>query len=104
MKFISIEITRVVDDSVFPHLVQALLVDAQGHAHWFVEKDAILSSTPIAVNELPRQGLLACEVLLQWVDLAGRSLVRASTMKPWGVESTAGSSDFVVLAEQLKVV
>ncbi|MDN8616406.1 hypothetical protein [Variovorax ginsengisoli] len=104
MKAITVEITRLVDDSAYPPLVECLLVDAQGQAHRFVEKDAIVSSTPVTVDGLPRPGVLACEVELEWVDAAGRSLVRASTTKPWGVESTAGSSNFVVLVEQLQEV
>lgn len=104
MKVISVKITRIVDDSAVPPFVECLLVDAHGEKHCFVEKDAIFSSTPGKLDELPRQGVLACEVELEWVDSAGRSLVRASTTKPWGVESTAGGSTFVILAEHLQEV
>ncbi|MFM9426447.1 hypothetical protein RCH10_002895 [Variovorax sp. GrIS 2.14] len=104
MKAITVEITRLVDDSAYPRLVECLLVDAQGHAHRFVEKDAVVSATPVIVVGLPRPGVLACEVELECVDAAGRALVRVSTTRPWGVESTAGSSTFVLLAEQLQEV
>ncbi|MCP4014944.1 MULTISPECIES: hypothetical protein [Delftia] len=102
MKAISVEITRLVDDSAYPPLVECILVDAQGRTHRFVEKDAIVSSAPLPVDQLPVPGAIACEVESEWIDAAGRSLVSASTTKPWGVESTAGTSNFVVLAGQLR--
>jgi hypothetical protein len=104
MKAIAVEITQVVDDSAYPPLVECLLVDAQGQTHRFVEKEAIMSSTAVAVGALPAPGAIACEVESEWVDSEGRSLVRAATARPWGVESTAGSSNFVVFAEQLREV
>lgn len=104
MKAITVEITRLVDDSTYPPLVECLLVDAQGQTHRFIEKDAIVSSSTVNVDGIPRPGVLACEVELEWVDEAGRSLVSASTAKPWGIESTAGSTNFVVLAEQLQAI
>ncbi|PIF76589.1 hypothetical protein CLU95_3756 [Variovorax sp. 54] len=104
MKAIVVEIAQVVDDSAYPPLVECLLVDAKGQTHRFVEKDAIVTSTAVVIGALPALGVIACEVESQWVDSEGRSLVSAVTTRPWGVESTAGSSNFVVFAEQLREV
>jgi hypothetical protein len=101
---ITVEITQLVDDNMCPPLVECLLVDAQGETHRFIEKDAVVSSISVAFDGLPSPGVLACEVQREWVDAAGRSLVSASTTKPWGIESTAGVSTFVVLASQLQEV
>lgn len=84
--------------------MECLLVDAHGQMHRFVEKEAIVSSTSVADGALPAPGVIACEVESEWIDAEGRSLVRAATTRPWGVESTAGGSSFVVLAEQLREV
>lgn len=102
MKAIAIEITRLVDDSAYPPCVECQLVDAEGQAHRFVEKDAIVTAR--AVEVFPSVGFIACEVESEWVDSEGRALVHASTTRPWGVESTAGISRFVVLAEQIREV
>ncbi|RRH79739.1 hypothetical protein EH244_31660 [Variovorax beijingensis] len=102
MKAITVEITRLIDESAVPTLVECLLVDAQNQVHRFIEKDSVVSSTPISVDKFPVPGVLACEVESEWVDPAGRSLVRASTVKPCGIESTTGGSNFVVLAAQLQ--
>jgi hypothetical protein len=104
LKAITVEITRLVDDTAPPPLVECVLVDAQGQTHRFIEKDAIVSSSTVTAGGLPQPGFLACEVEWEWVDAAGRSLARASTAKPWGIESTAGSTNFVVLAEQLQAI
>ncbi|NDZ18097.1 hypothetical protein C7T35_38505 [Variovorax sp. WS11] len=104
MKAIAVEITQLVDDSTYPSLVECLLVDARGQVHRFVEKEAIVSSASVAASAFPARGVIACEVESEWVDAEGRSLVRAATTRPWGIESTAGGSSFVVLAEQLREV
>ncbi len=101
MKALIVEITRVVDHSVCPRLVECFLVDAHGRVHRFVEKEAIVSSTSVADGALPAPGVIACEVESEWIDSGGRSLVRATTTRPWGVESITGGSSFVVLAAQL---
>lgn len=104
MKAVVVEITRLVDDSAYPPEVECLLVDAHGQMHRFVEKEAIVSSTSIADGAFPAPGVIACEVESEWIDARGRSLVRATTTKPWGVESIVGGSSFVVLAGQLREV
>lgn len=104
MKAIAVEITRVVDDSAYPTFVECLLVDALGKTHRFVEKEPVVSAADVNVDARPVPGVIACEVESEWVDSEGRSLVRAATTRPWGVESTAGSSSFVVFAEQLREI
>ena len=102
MKAIAIEIMRLVDDSGYPPLVECHLVDAEGQAHRFIEKDAVVTTR--AIEAFPSAGTIACEVESAWVDSEGRALVRAATTRPWGVESTAGVSRFVVLGEQVREV
>lgn len=104
MKAIAVEISQVVDDSGYPTFVECLLIDAMGQTHRFVEKEPVVSATGIDIESLPAPGVVACEVESEWLDSGGRSVVRVATTRPWGVESTAGSSSFVVLAEQLREI
>jgi hypothetical protein len=103
MKAIAVEISQVVDESS-PTFVECLLIDAMGQRHLFVEKEPVVSATAIHNESLPAPGVIACEVESEWLDSEGRLVVRVATTRPWGVESTAGSSSFVVLAEQLREI
>ncbi|VDO43585.1 hypothetical protein [Variovorax paradoxus] len=104
MKAIAVEIFQVVDDSGYPTFVECLLIDAMGQRHRFVEKKPVVSETEIDIESLPAPGVIACEIESEWLDPGGRSVVRVTTTRPWGVESTAGSSSFVVLADQLREI
>ena len=104
MKAIAVEIVQVGDGGGFPAFVECLLIDAMGQIHRFVEKAPVVSAAAIDIESLPAPGVIACEVESEWVDSEGRVLVRAATTRPWGVESTAGGSRFVVLAEQLREI
>lgn len=104
MKAIAVEISQVVDDSGFSAFVECLLIDAIGQIHRFVEKEPVVSATVIDLESLPAPGVIACEVESEWLDSEGRLVVRAATTWPWGVESTAGSSSFVVFADQLREI
>ncbi len=67
-----------------------------------VEKAPIISTDDLrSTSSYPQPGAIACEVEEKWQDAAGRSLVRVSTERPWGVESTAGTTCFTVLLAQL---
>jgi len=101
MQAIAIKITDSVDAG-FPPMVAGVLVDAYGQQHLFVEKHAVVTSTRITLSNLPTEGFIGCQVESEWIDAEGRSLIQATTTKPWGVESTAGTATFVVLASQLR--
>lgn len=102
LKAISMQITKVIDDSGYPTFVECILVDARGKRHEFIEKVPVLSVEHITTeSEFPIESKFACEVESEWVDSSGLTLVRVNTQKPWGVESTSGVSVFDVLASQL---
>ena len=82
--------------------MECILQDALGESHLFVEKVPVVSTDNLgSTSSYPQPGAIACEVEEQWQDSAGRSLVRVSTERPWGVESTAGTTCFTVLLAQL---
>lgn len=96
-----VRIVRFVDDHQ-PGWVACELVDADGRAHTLLDKVPIFTAMLLdAESDYPQPGLAACEVVARWDDDRGRSLARVSTEAPFGIASTDGVMEFVVLAEQL---
>ena len=101
MPSIAVTISRFVDEHQ-PGFVECVLVDALGESHLFVEKVPIVTlESLIATSSYPCIGAIDCEIQAIWLDETGRSVARVSTELPWGVESTGGSTQFVVLSSQL---
>lgn len=96
-----VQIVRFVDDQQ-PGWVECVFVDAEERKHTFVDKVPIFSTECLdAFSKYPLWGCAACEVVERWKDAHGKELVRVTTARPDGIESTEGLSEFVVLAAQL---
>ena len=101
MQGVNILIAKWVDDRQ-AGFVECELTDAQGRAWRFVEKLPIVTRDSLnASSILPQPGVIACEVISNSVDAAGRAIAEIDTRLPWGVESTDGATRFVVRPEQL---
>ena len=97
---LSVRIARFVDDG-FPGWVECDFADAEAHHHAIVDKvPAFTSDVLDATGSYPREGTMACRVLEEWRDDQGRELVRITT-RPYGIGSTEGLSEFVVLRAQI---
>src|SRR5262249_13899900 len=95
-KTLCVQIVRFVDEHQ-PGWVECVFTDAEGRKHKFVDKVPIFSSDDLDERSVyPRAGGARCEVLTRWNDADGRELVRVTTARPDGVESTEGLSEFVV--------
>jgi hypothetical protein len=95
------QIVRFVDGHQ-PGWVECEFIDAEDCKHRFVDKVPILSAENLdAASVYPMAGGISCEVVASWKDVQGRELVRVTTARPWGIESTDGLVEFVVLAAQL---
>ena len=78
------------------------MVDAFGQSHIFIEKVPIVTAEDLWSNSAyPRQGEIAIERLTERKDEKGYWLTRVSTKRPWGIESTTGETEFVLLASQI---
>ena len=85
-----------------PPIVEAEFFDSDGRRQTFVDKEAIFTADWLdASSEYPQPGVIRCEALARWRDSEDRELVRITTARPDGVESTEGLSEFVVLSTQL---
>lgn len=101
MTALPVTIERFVDDE-FPGVVECVLVDSDDCAHRFVEKTPVVSAVALSFDSIfPQPGYIACLIQDEWTDERGRQLVRVDTVKPWGIESTAGQTTFTVLREQI---
>jgi hypothetical protein len=101
MKGIRVLIRRYVD-SASPGWVDCAFVDAFGREVRFVEKvPVVTAANPKSEGPYPQPGVIACQVLKNSQDSAGRSLATISTEKPWGVESVEGQTMFEVFSDQL---
>src|SRR5438128_12486571 len=99
---VKVQIVRFVMEHQ-PPIVEAKLVDSTGRSHMFVEKSAIFTDD-WSLNEAstyPQSGVIRCEALSQWRDSSGAELVRVTTQRPDGIESTEGISEFTVSSSQL---
>ncbi len=95
---LTVQVVRCVDDH-FPGWVECEFLDAENHRHILVEKVPVVSTEDFGPDtSYPRTGGVRCEILARWQDARGRDLVRVTTSRPDGVESTEGMSDFVMLS------
>jgi hypothetical protein len=101
MPAVAIQITRFADDHQ-PGFVECQLVDAAGVSHIFVEKVPVVTTENLrSTSSYPCPGSIHCRLLAQWEGSDGQALSRIDTSKPWGVESSAGITEFVVRSSQI---
>ena len=100
MQNLVIQIVRFVDER-FPGWVASEFVDAKRIRHAIIDKVPTFTAELLdESSRYPQSGSVSCEVLAEWQDDEGRTLVRIATP---GVESTEGLSEFVVLPGQLSI-
>jgi hypothetical protein len=98
---LAVQIVRFVDHEPQPGLVACEFVDAEQRRHTIVDKCLIFSATLLDDRSTyPQPGGFPCEIIAQWRDAQGRDLIRVRTGRG-GIESTEGSSEFVVLPGQV---
>ena len=96
-----VKIIRIVDET-FPGFVECTFLDAHGHDHTILEKVPVVSSEDITAHSaFPVRGHVACEVLSQRKDEAGRILLQVDTSRPYGIESASGETKFELVEEQV---
>ena len=81
----------------FPGWCKAILTDANGVEHTFVDKLPVFGLEEAEVRSLPVEKVIAVEVLH---DL--RDVVEIDTSVPHGIETEGGNSRFVVQKELIK--
>jgi hypothetical protein len=101
MPSLRMQIDRGTDQN-FPGWVECSFEDADGNTQTFEEKIPVLSNgNSMDGTALPVTGHVDCERQTVWTDDRGRNLARIDIDRPWGMQSTTGQTQFVVLASQL---
>jgi hypothetical protein len=101
MSEIRVQITRFVE-AYQPGLVECQLIDAWGKTWTFIEKIPVVTSENIWENTCyPQPGVIACRIVNEQIDAAGRRILTVDTEDPWGIESVTGEKRFDVLLEQV---
>jgi hypothetical protein len=97
MRHVRVLITRRVDDH-FPGWVEFTILGAGGEVFLFVDKDPVASA--VDIPSFPFESTVACNVISAVVQPDGSKVVEIDT-SPWGIESDAGVSRFLVHESQL---
>lgn len=101
MVTVHVAITAWIDDTQ-PGIVACALIDAWGHEHMIVKKAPIVTTAVLDQNSIyPQAGVIACEIVPEWIDQRGQRLVTISTERPWAIMSTTGVTHFDVQPESV---
>jgi len=101
MLAVPILVTKCVDDSQYPTIVECRLTDARGQEWTIVEKTAVLlcPDNLDRFSAYPVRAAMACVVKARGRDNLGQDI---SEIEPrWAVESTDGTNVFVVRSDQV---
>lgn len=98
--YLRADIVRWVDED-FPEFVDARFTDRFGREWSVVDKAAVIAPRDFWTDTpLPQPIVIACTIVAQGRDDAGRDFAEIST-EPWGIETEDGISTFEVLTHQL---
>lgn len=92
MIVLKVNIIQIIDFSFYPGICEAVLVDAQGKEHHFIEKIPIVTAEDLDLTTIfPVQGGIRGEIV-ERLD----NMLKVSIEKPDHVESVEGISEFWV--------
>ena len=101
MQFLRLQIVRFVDEHQ-PGFVAGVFTDVEGIAHTIIDKVPVIALADLRPESAyPQPGVAACELLEQFQDAQERRVARITIDKPWGLESTSGGTEFIVLQSQI---
>ncbi|MEQ1554734.1 MAG: hypothetical protein ABL929_11175 [Ferruginibacter sp.] len=101
MKAIKIKITSFISNDQ-PGFVECKFYDALNIEHIVQDKVPIVTEKNLDMDSsYPQEGVIACEILKEWIDENNRIIITVDTSKPWGVETIEGLTIFNILKEQL---
>jgi hypothetical protein len=95
------QITKCIDDTGHPSIVECEFVDAKGKTQIFNDKDAIFTTEMLDKNSnYPVNGIIACEILERKYE-DEREIIKVDTKSPWWIESITGETIFEVSVNQI---
>jgi hypothetical protein len=102
--YVRAKITRWVDDQQ-PGFVECRFTDRFDREWTLVEKLPVVTDLNLrSDSQFPQPAFIACEIVSQGQDEAGRETADISTEKPWAIEALDGTTSFQMFASQLTKV
>ena len=101
MVAIKIKITKFISEHQ-PGFVECKFNVAWDKMHIVQEKVPIVTRKFLDANsEYPQDGVIACEIVKEWIDKNNRAIFTVDTTKPWDIDCINGLTEFDLLKEQL---
>ena len=102
MKAIKIRIISFLNKDYFPGAIECKFKDAWEAEHTVIEKYPLVTDKVLnSESEYPQDGFIVGEVVKEWKDPNGRSIITINTDMPWGIETTTGLTEFDLEVGQL---
>lgn len=100
--FIRARIIRWVSDN-FMGFVECRFDDRLGQVWLVIEKVPFVRDGDVrSDSQFPQTAFIACEIVAQGQDYAGREIANVTTMRPWAIEAKDGTTNFQLYARQLQ--
>ena len=101
MKAFKIKIIRFISNDV-PGFVECKFSDAWKKEHTIQEKVPVVTQNDLDEDSnYPQDGFVACELVKDWIDQAGRKIFTVTTERPWAIETVGGMTEFDITEDQL---
>ena len=101
MLTVGVQIIRFTD-AAQPGWVECLLQDTSGHEWVFSDKVSIFTSVPLdRCSSFPQPGVIACEVVREWIDENNRRRCIIDTKGIWDIMALSGETQFEVFYDQI---
>jgi hypothetical protein len=100
---LSVQIDRYVE-AYQPGIIECSFIDAYGVKHLIIEKMPYVTDEDLWWNSVyPRPGSIECQIVKEFTDQNGDRLVRVDTELLRQIQSTTGTTQFVVHRGQVQV-
>jgi hypothetical protein len=101
MKALKIKITKFIDSSQ-PGFIECRFTDAWNKEHIIHEKVPVITDENLdEYSNYPTEGIVSCEILREYRDENGKSLITISTENPWDISTIEDANTFDILQYQL---
>jgi hypothetical protein len=101
MPHLLVSIVRFVDETQ-PGIVECEFIDGFQQMHTLIDKVPIFSKHVLwSDSSYPQPGVARCQILEEFRDTSGRELARITIMRPDGLETVDGETEFIVDRSQI---
>ena len=86
-------------------IVECRFQDAWGKEHIIEEKIPVITEMPLDENsQYPQDVVIACELIAEWTDGAGKRIFKVSTDRPHGTSTNDGLTEFDLDSQYMIII